>query len=200
MNRIYLDYAAATPVDQRVRDVMQPFFTEVFYNPSGLYQGAREARTGLENARARVAKTLGTRPSEIIFTAGATESVNLAIKGVAQQFPEHEILISSVEHDCVRKAAESSKHQEVPVDEAALTDTLRAGRIAGAALDVFETEPLTASPLFDLDNVVLTPHMAGLTRRAKSDAAALAVENALAVLDGRPALNRPTGNRKVEDA
>lgn len=89
------------------------------------------------------------------------------------------------------------------VDEAALTDTLRAGRIAGAALDVFETEPLTASPLFDLDNVVLTPHMAGLTRRAKSDAAALAVENALAVLDGRPALNpvnRPTGNRKVEDA
>ncbi len=118
MNRIYLDYAAATPVDQRVRDVMQPFFTEVFYNPSGLYQGAREARTGLENARARVAKTLGTRPSEIIFTAGATESVNLAIKGVAQQFPEHEILISSVEHDCVRKAAESSKHQEVPVDEA----------------------------------------------------------------------------------
>ena len=75
--------------------------------------------------------------------------------------------------------------------------------IAGAALDVFETEPLTASPLFDLDNVVLTPHMAGLTRRAKSDAAALAVENALAVLDGRPALNpvnRPTGNRKVEDA
>ncbi len=75
------------------------------------------------------------------------------------------------------------------VDEAALASALRRGRIAGAALDVFEHEPLTDSPLFSLDNTILTPHMAGLTHNAKSDAARLAVENALAVLAGRPPLN-----------
>ncbi|SLN74292.1 2-hydroxyacid dehydrogenase [Roseisalinus antarcticus] len=75
------------------------------------------------------------------------------------------------------------------IDEAALTDALKANRIAGAALDVFQTEPLTESPLFGLPNTVLTPHMAGLTRNAKSDAAVLAVRNALAVLAGDEALN-----------
>ncbi|MCC0062991.1 MAG: glycerate dehydrogenase [Defluviimonas sp.] len=75
------------------------------------------------------------------------------------------------------------------VDEAALARALKDRRIAGAALDVFEQEPLTESPLFALENTVLTPHLAGLTHGAMSDAAVTAVRNALAVLDGRPALN-----------
>lgn len=75
------------------------------------------------------------------------------------------------------------------VDETALAHALRDGRIAGAALDVFEREPLRESPLFALENTVLTPHMAGLTRNAMSDAAVLAVRNALAVLAGEPPLN-----------
>ncbi|PRY19522.1 glyoxylate reductase/D-3-phosphoglycerate dehydrogenase [Aliiruegeria haliotis] len=75
------------------------------------------------------------------------------------------------------------------VDEAALTQALAENRIAGAALDVFETEPLAESPLFALENTVLTPHLAGLTHGAMSDAAVTAVRNALAVLDGKPPLN-----------
>ena len=71
------------------------------------------------------------------------------------------------------------------IDEAALAAALADRRIAGAALDVFQVEPLRHSPLFLLDNVILTPHQAGLTRHAKSAAAELAVQNALAVLEGR---------------
>ena len=73
------------------------------------------------------------------------------------------------------------------IDETALAAALADNRIAGAALDVFETEPLTASPLFALQNVILTPHQAGLTHNAKLGAAVGAVRNALAVLAG----NRP---------
>lgn len=71
------------------------------------------------------------------------------------------------------------------IDEDALFDALAGKRIAGAGLDVFETEPLYASRFFDLSNVVLTPHQAGLTHSAKTQAAVRAVDNALAVLAGR---------------
>jgi phosphoglycerate dehydrogenase-like enzyme len=71
------------------------------------------------------------------------------------------------------------------IHEPALVEALRQGRIAGAGLDVFETEPLIDSPLFDLDNVVLTPHQAGLAASAKVGAALRAVNNALAALEGR---------------
>lgn len=71
------------------------------------------------------------------------------------------------------------------VDENALLDALRQKRIAGAGLDVFETEPLTASPFFALDNVVLTPHQAGLTHSGKTGAAVRAARNAIDAVEGR---------------
>lgn len=113
---IYLDYAAATPMDSRVFAAMQPYFTEQFYNPSATYLAAREVKDELQTARERIARAIGARPSEIIFTAGGTEANNLAIKGVLGQFPDGELLISAIEHESVLRPAAHYKHVEVPVE------------------------------------------------------------------------------------
>ncbi|HEY4161319.1 MAG TPA: cysteine desulfurase family protein [Candidatus Saccharimonadales bacterium] len=102
---IYLDYAAATPLDPEVLAAMQPFFDVQFYNPSANYMAAQQVRTALEQARVDVAETLGTRASEIIFTAGGTESDNLAIAGVMQAFPGANVVVSAIEHDAVLQPA-----------------------------------------------------------------------------------------------
>ena len=112
---IYLDYAAATPQDSRVTTAMQPYFSQQFYNPSSPYLAARQVRTDLEQARSRVAHWLGAKPTEVIFTAGATESINLAIHGVMQRFPSGHLLISAIEHDAVRKTADPYNHSVLPV-------------------------------------------------------------------------------------
>lgn len=98
---IYLDHAAATPVDVRVLAAMQPFYTEQFYNPSAGYLAAREVSKKLAEARAQVAQWLGARPSEIIFTAGGTEANNLAIHGIMRQFPDANVVVSAIEHESV---------------------------------------------------------------------------------------------------
>src|SRR4051812_26847923 len=96
---IYLDYAAATPIDKTVQAAMQPYFDQKFYNPSATYLAAKSVHEDIGAARAKVAHWLGSRPSEIIFTAGGTEANNLAIQGVMQAFPGTNIVVSAVEHD-----------------------------------------------------------------------------------------------------
>ncbi|MEK9183816.1 MAG: aminotransferase class V-fold PLP-dependent enzyme, partial [Patescibacteria group bacterium] len=81
--RIYMDHAAATQMDPRVKKAMEPFWLDKFGNPNAIYKEGREARTAVSLARAGIAKVMGTRPEEIIFTSGGTESDNLAILGVA---------------------------------------------------------------------------------------------------------------------
>lgn len=98
---IYLDYAAATPVLPEVLAAMTPFFGDEFYNPSANYLASRNVKNILEEARSSVAQNLGARPSEIIFTAGATEANNLAIHGVMLGNPSANIVVSSIEHDAV---------------------------------------------------------------------------------------------------
>lgn len=118
---IYLDHAAATPLDSEVLAQMQPFLTAEFYNPSATYLAAKKVRSSLDDARARVAKVLAVRPREIVFTAGATEANNLAIKGVMdyfiEKFPGSKILVSAIEHDSVLKTASQYNHSVVPVDK-----------------------------------------------------------------------------------
>jgi cysteine desulfurase len=106
---IYLDYQSTTPVDQRVLDEMLPWFTEKFGNPHAVTHAyGREAGAAVEAARAEVAGLIGAEPREIIFTSGATESNNLAIKGAARfhraQGRNH-IVTMATEHKCVLESA-----------------------------------------------------------------------------------------------
>jgi len=112
---IYLDYAAATPLDARVLAAMTPYFQDVFYNASSSYLAARRVHADIEAARVRVAHWLGARSTEVVFTAGATESINLAIHGVMQRFPDATVLVGATEHDAVRLSAARYSYGEVPV-------------------------------------------------------------------------------------
>ncbi len=117
---IYLDYAAATPVDTAVLQTMQPYFTERFYNPSATYTAATEVRKALEAARAGVAHWLGARPAEIVFTAGGTEANNLAIHGIVRQHivrqsSKPNVVVSSIEHESVLEPAKDYDYRSVAV-------------------------------------------------------------------------------------
>lgn len=105
---VYLDYAATAPVRDEVWQATLPYLNSKFGNPSSLYAPASEVRDAVEQAREQVAKILNTRPSNITFTSGGTESNNTAIKGVAfanQERGKH-IIISALEHPSVRQPAE----------------------------------------------------------------------------------------------
>lgn len=102
---VYLDYAAATPVDDEVLSAMLSYFKQSFYNPSALYGGARNVAHALSDARKRVAQSIGAKPSEITFVSGGTESDNLAITGVSQAYPGSTVIVSAVEHDAVLEPA-----------------------------------------------------------------------------------------------
>ncbi|MGA2110539.1 MAG: cysteine desulfurase family protein [Anaerolineales bacterium] len=107
---IYLDYAATTPVDARVLEAMAAFPAERYGNPSSMHQLGQEAEAAVEEARDSLARILGCRPSEIVFTSGGSESDNLALRGAALYEREargaRHLLISPVEHPAVLRTAE----------------------------------------------------------------------------------------------
>src|SRR3954453_2178702 len=103
-NPIYLDYQASTPGDQRVLDAMLPWLHQQFGNASSVqHEFGRRAASAVETARGQVAQLLGAQAREIVFTSGATEANNLAIKGVAERAsgsPGH-IVACVTEHPAV---------------------------------------------------------------------------------------------------
>lgn len=107
--KVYLDYAATTPVDARVLAAMQPYFSQFFGNPSSVHIFGQQAEAAVEQARATIAQALGAQPHEVIFTACGSESDNLALRGAAfaarQQRQANHILISPVEHHAVSRTA-----------------------------------------------------------------------------------------------
>jgi len=105
ISMIYLDHASTTPLDKEVTKVMMPFGVQKFANPSSLYKLGRESATAIRDSRLSVAKILNCSPEEIIFTAGGTESDNLAIFGVANQFlaraKDYHLITTNIEHSAV---------------------------------------------------------------------------------------------------
>jgi cysteine desulfurase len=129
MKRVYMDYAGSSPVEPRVKKAMEPYFSKVFGNPSSLHFGGREPSEALVSAREKVAMLVGSeKPKNIIFTSGATESTNLAIKGLAFRSKEHrEIIISAIEHISVSNVCRFFQKQGfevkvLPVDEFGFVD------------------------------------------------------------------------------
>lgn len=115
MERVYLDYAASTPVDHRVLTEMIPWFTEDFGNPSSIHYFGQKAEYAVEEARKSILQLLSTDIHEVVFTSGGTESDNLALRGIA--FRERdirgadEILISPVEHHAIKTTAEQLRDE-----------------------------------------------------------------------------------------
>jgi len=116
---IYLDYQATTPVDPRVLEAMLPWFTERFGNPHSAGHGfGAEAAEAVERARAEIAAVIGAEPREIIFTSGATESNNLAIKGAARFHigDRRRIVTLATEHKCVLESVAALGAEGFEVD------------------------------------------------------------------------------------
>ncbi|MBP6999320.1 MAG: IscS subfamily cysteine desulfurase [Tepidiphilus sp.] len=127
---IYLDYAATTPVDPRVRDAMIPWLTERFGNPaSRTHAYGWEAEKAVEEARSRVAELVGCEPRELVWTSGATEADNLAIKGVAEFYRDQgrHLITLQTEHKAVLDSVKALEARGftatyLPVQENGLVD------------------------------------------------------------------------------
>ncbi len=113
---VYLDHAATTPLDPRVRHAMEPFLDGVFGNPSSLHWAGRKAHEAVEAGRAEVAALVGARPAEIVFTGSGTEADNLAILGAvaAMEGPKH-VITSAFEHPAVLEPFRFLERQGVEV-------------------------------------------------------------------------------------
>ena len=129
MKRVYMDYAATTPVAPEVIEAMMPYMTEHFGNPSSIHSSGREARQALEKARETIATLLEAKPEEVVFTSGGSESSNVAIKGCAEANSKkgRHIVTTSVEHhaslDAVKHLAKNGFETTfLPVDKDGLVD------------------------------------------------------------------------------
>lgn len=117
---IYLDFAATTPVDERVVSAMMPYMTDVFYNAASSHAAGLRAQQAVLDARGRIARHIGARMQEIIFTSGATEAINLAILGCLRHAVHHDerrrrIVTVATEHAAVRDASEHAREEGADV-------------------------------------------------------------------------------------
>ena len=129
MKRIYMDYAATTPMQPEVAQAMQPYFSQRFGNPSSVHSMGQEAKDAVDEARIKVAALIACKPEEVTFTGGGTEADNQAVKGVclANKDRGNHIITSPVEHHAVLNTCSYMKElgfdvTVVPVDEYGMVD------------------------------------------------------------------------------
>ena len=126
---VYMDHAGTTPLDPGILEAMMPYFSQQFGNPSSIHTFGQEARRALDEAREKVARVLGCRMSEVVFTSGGTESDSTAVKGVAAALrgTGNHIITSCIEHHAILHTCQylESLGYEVtylPVDSDGLVD------------------------------------------------------------------------------
>lgn len=165
---IYLDHAAATPMDARVITAMQPYFSDDFYNPSSPYAPAVKVRRDYEDAKHLLASSIGAKPGEIIITAGATESINLAFNGI-----DGHVIVASIEHHAVLNCAKLHDHTIVESDNYGFVspDVIKAAirpdtKLISVALA--NNELGTVQPLRDIAQIVRLEREARLMRGDKT--------------------------------
>jgi cysteine desulfurase len=124
MSVVYIDHVAGMPLHPKAFEAMIPYFKELYGNPSSIHDGGEKAREAIEEARAKVARLIGSQEEEIYFTSCGTESNNLALKGIAwaHQSRGKEIIISSVEHFSIMHTANALERAgflitRLPVDQ-----------------------------------------------------------------------------------
>ncbi len=120
--KIYLDHSATTPLDPKVLEAMMPFLTDKFGNPSSIHSFGQEALTGVDEARQILADFLNCQTSEIIFTSGATEANNLAVRGLIKALKKRKgddykmhIITSSIEHSAILEPCRELERQGIEV-------------------------------------------------------------------------------------
>lgn len=179
---VYLDCHATTPVDRRVLDAMLPYFTEVFGNPaSSTHEWGWKAQEAVDRARQQVAAAIGATPREIVFTSGATESNNLAIRGAADRAPadRRHLIVSAIEHKSVLEVAHALESQGwrvtyVPVE--------RNGRVRLDAIEkALETGAAVVSVMAANNEVGTIQPLADIGALARAHGALFHVDAAQAV-------------------
>src|SRR3989344_2333339 len=129
LKRIYMDHAAATPLDPRVKAAMEPYLTNEFGNPGGLYREGRRAKDAVDNARKITAEVLCAMPDEIVCTSGGTEGDMLALFGITRVYGDKgkHIITTAIEHHAVLHACgalekEGFEITRVPVEQNGIVD------------------------------------------------------------------------------
>lgn len=111
---IYLDYAAATPLSEKAKKAMLPYFDEKYFNPSAAYLPANEVRKEYEKAKGDIAHVIGAKAADLVMTSGATEANSLVFAAIPN---DAEVLISAIEHPSILENAKQKQYQTIAVDK-----------------------------------------------------------------------------------